>query len=133
NQIQKNINNALSDLNKIDLDNLSPDQIKKAFGKAAEKKAVDKILELSKIADIDIVEQIEIFLKTKRSESTKSTYKNGLNKYLEYCYENNINPLLINSQQADLFGAYCRDSFNKNSADIYISSVSSFYSWMQKT
>ena len=133
NEITK-INNktALQKLDNLELSDLTPEQAKQVLKKAAEQKLINQTLELSKISNIEIAKQIETFLLTKDSKSTKSIYMYSLKVFLEYCQKNRIEPLLIKSQEADIYAAYCREKFNKNTANSHISAVSSFYSWMQK-
>ena len=126
------IESALKVLNDLKIKNLEPEQIKKLFEKAAEKKAINEILSSAKISGIDINKEIDDFLKTRKSKYTQRTYSNSIKKWLFYCHKNLIDPRNPGSKDADLYASYCREKQTASTANININAVSSFYTFIQK-
>ena len=127
------INSALKILNDLKIKNLEPEQIKKLFEKAAERKAVDEILSEAKISSIDINKEIEDFLKVKVSKNTRVTYRMVLDKWLNYCNANLLDPRKITPKDADLYASFCRDKYKMSAtANNNVNAVSSFYKFLQR-
>ena len=76
-ELTSNLDAALKALNGFTIDDLTDEQKKRLFQKAAESKAITGILQAAKVASIDIDIEIKDFLATRKSPHTRTAYRHA--------------------------------------------------------
>lgn len=129
---QVSIKDIATILNNFSIDGLSDKNKNIIINELLKNKAVKELEKKVLVESTDLNKLINDFLNTFKSLPTKKSYANAIKKFLDYCNTKNIQPLLIDSQQVDLFSAYLYNNLSNNTATLTIASVSSFYKTLIK-
>ena len=136
NTIIDNNNIEIKDFNKIlksiDFSKLNDDDKKVIYKELLKDKAIKDLKEKILIADNDIQDLINKFIDTFKSLNTKKVYRMYLHNFIDYCNDNNINPLLIKVIEIDLYSSYLFTNNCNHTARNHIATVSSFFNKLVK-
>jgi len=81
------------------LETASPEEIQAV----EEKNKAEELAIAVKRNDIDLIKEMEIWLGTIDSASSRRTYRNGIDKFLKYCESHNIEPVYFSVKDAVVF------------------------------
>jgi hypothetical protein len=115
-------------INKIDSEINVNNKVRNIIeNKIAEREIVDKYEYGYNVSKIDLVKELDYFYKSQNSVHTSNTYRNHINKLIDYCNENKIELLKITPGDVDSYMTKLNSEFSPRSVRGNIMSCNSLF------